>query len=137
MKKALNALKALAAISASVAGLDLTGILPLLPEGWSTYVLLIPTIGAAVVHTASVIGDYMDDGKKNDTFTYGVLLMVGLSCLFTSCSVSSYTVDGSKYDWYGSPIQQVDAEDVTPNFTITIPENLPIDLPPVTIEATK
>lgn len=49
-------------------GLDLTGILKILPEGWAAVLATVPPLLMALAHFILALGDQLDDGQKNDSF---------------------------------------------------------------------
>lgn len=90
----LTFLAGLAALGTSLGALDLSGFTSIFPAGWAKWFAIIPPLGAALVHFALAWGDYLDDGKKNDSFkvkcppvTFVLALILSLSALvFTSCA---------------------------------------------------
>ena len=65
----LRALTAVAAVSTAVAGLDLTSVINILPNNVAAIITAITLpVALAVKEVAVVIGDYLDDGKRNNSF---------------------------------------------------------------------
>lgn len=126
MKHTYNALKAIAAMLATVAGADLTGIAQIMPDDIAKWVLMVPTVSAAVLHTIKTVIDLLDDGEINGSFLG--LLVIGAMCLtLPSCKqfVPAYDVTNNSAE----PIlmgetRRIPAEDVTPIFDLPMPEQL-------------
>jgi hypothetical protein len=92
-------LTAIAGICTVIGGLDLTEILPLLPNpvaAWLTLALpVVVTVGKIVL----IIGDLLDDGIRNDSFkggTWLLLLIAVLACSGLSGCVAALDQHG---DW--------------------------------------
>lgn len=91
--KLLSTLAAVAAILTVIGGLDLSGIINLLPANVATgFSVALPAI-AALAHGVRAVGDHLDDGKRNDSWHYchpfaviGALL-IALACV--SCSAGT------------------------------------------------
>ncbi|MCU0797414.1 MAG: hypothetical protein MUF31_15950 [Akkermansiaceae bacterium] len=97
MKKVLQILAAVAAACSAVAGLDLAGILDILPEQVAPWVAVAPPVAAALFHAAIAIGDILDDGERNDSFGKLPLLLFTLGLAFLvlpSCSVVASAITG-------------------------------------------
>ncbi|RYD39439.1 MAG: hypothetical protein EOP83_36780 [Verrucomicrobiaceae bacterium] len=90
----LSAIAALAAFLTTIGGLDLSGIISLLPDTVATgFAVALPSL-AGVVHLLKAIGDFADDGKINGSFLLPFALLGGLgACVLalsmTSCSVTT------------------------------------------------
>lgn len=65
----LRVLTAVAGVATAVAGLDLLSVINILPDNVAKVVtaLTIP-VALAVKEVAVVIGDYVDDGERNNSF---------------------------------------------------------------------
>lgn len=91
MKRFLQILAAVAAACSAVAGLDLAGVIELLPEKIAPVVAVGPAIAASLFHFVVALGDVLDDGEKNDSFgkLKAVLLPLAVGSLLClpSCSV--------------------------------------------------
>lgn len=89
MKKALQFLAAVAALASGVAGLDLAGVVHLIPSPWDAWVAVAPAGAATVFHFLIGIGDLLDDGQKNDSFKVRLLpwlLLAPVALCFSSCA---------------------------------------------------
>ncbi len=111
MKRFIHILAALLGILTVIGGLDLTGFLKILPEGWAAFVATLPPLALAIGHSAIALGDQLDDGQKNGSFppsgglkmhpvtfllAVGIALMAGAlsSCkLPEGIKISGYYVD--------------------------------------------
>lgn len=87
-ERALLWLTVIAGICTVIGGLDLTQILPLLPDHVAAWlVMALPSV--VTIQKATVaIGDLLDDGIKNDSFKVGLLiggLILGCQ-LLTGCA---------------------------------------------------
>ena len=107
----LSALAAVAAFLTTIGGLDLSGIISLLPDSVATgFAVALPSL-AGVVHLLKAIGDFADDGKINGSFLLPFSLIGGLGACalalsMTSCSVTTLP-DGTQ-------TRRVDQEAVNP-----------------------
>lgn len=64
----LRLLTAVASFAGALAGLDLTGVIHLFPADVAGYVLSLNVAILGLKEVAVVAGDYIDDGKRNDSF---------------------------------------------------------------------
>lgn len=126
MKTVISILAAVAAVLSALAGLDLAGVIDILPPAVAPWVAVGPPIAAAALHFVVALGDLLDDGKKNGSFKFGrfgpvvAFLLVICFCLAsTSCTgvwagvtgqtVPSVSVQRAGHD--GAPVVQVAAAD--------------------------
>lgn len=85
-QKLLAFLAGLAALGTALGALDLTGFTSIFPEGWGKWFAILPPLGATIVHFALAWGDYMDDGKRNDSFKCAPLVWISALILALACS---------------------------------------------------
>ena len=80
---------AVAAFLTTLGGLDLSGIITLLPESVAqAFAIAFPSL-AGVVHLLRALGDFADDGKINGSFLPLVAMLCALALLLPSCSVTT------------------------------------------------
>ena len=102
----LSAVAAVAAFLTTLGGLDLSGIISLLPESVAqAFAIAFPSL-AGVVHLLKALGDFADDGKINGSFLPLIALLCALTLLLPSCSVTT-APDGTR-------TRRVDQEAVNP-----------------------
>ena len=96
----------MAAFLTTLGGLDLSGVISLLPESVAqAFAIAFPSL-AGVVHLLRALGDFADDGKINGSFLPLVALLCALALLLPSCSVTT-APDGTQ-------TRRVDQEAVNP-----------------------
>jgi succinate dehydrogenase hydrophobic anchor subunit len=86
----LSVLAAVAAFLTMLGGLDLSGIIDVLPPKVATgFATALPLL-AGIVHLLNALGDFIDDGKINGSFKSSlvVLLLVALTLTFSSCTLA-------------------------------------------------
>lgn len=86
----LSVLAAVAAFLTMLGGLDLSGIIDVLPPKVATgFATALPLL-AGVVHLLNALGDFLDDGKINGSFKSFLvaLLLVALTLSFASCAIA-------------------------------------------------
>jgi len=86
----LTWLTAIAGIATILGGLDLTEILPLLPDHIAAMLTLALPVVITVGKIAVAIGDLLDDGLRNNSFKVGLMLLLAvlLAAGMTSCVAS-------------------------------------------------
>lgn len=101
--KLLSMLASGAAILTVLGGLDLSGIISLLPSEVATgFSVALPAL-AAILHAVKAIGDRADDGEMNDSFRYcHPLVVVSALVVALSCMSCSSTPDWSVQTPYGA-----------------------------------
>lgn len=82
----LSALAALAAVLTVIGSLDLSGILPILPDQVALVLATALPGLAAVVHTIKTIGDALDDGTINGSWKPKLYP----ACLWLTCGTLSF-----------------------------------------------
>jgi hypothetical protein len=92
-------LAAIAALAATLAALDLTGIIALMPQEVAKWVVIVPSAAAAVVHFAQSLRENLDK--------YGLAIAISAALFLPSCAGLSFTVsspwgDASSQD--GGPL---------------------------------
>ena len=107
----LSALAAVAAFLSTIGGLDLSGIISLLPDSVATgFAVALPSL-AGVVHLLKAIGDFADDGKINGSFLLPFAVVGGLGACALALSMTSCTVTTLPD---GTQTRRVDQEAVNP-----------------------
>ena len=66
--KITRVLTAVAATASTVAAFDLTLAVKFLPQNWGGYILAGSAITLAVKEISVVVGDILDDGRRNGSF---------------------------------------------------------------------
>lgn len=81
-------LAAAAAFLTLLGGLDLSGIVSILPAPVATgFATALPLL-AGIVHLIKAFGDFLDDGKINGSFkALALFLVCGISVALASCAV--------------------------------------------------
>ena len=88
----LSALAAIAALLTALGGLDLSGVVNVLPEPLAAGLATALPMLVGIVHLIRAIGDFADDGKINGSFKCPALifaLALVISMFATSCSPST------------------------------------------------
>lgn|GEM_PF-1711820 len=100
--KLLHYLSATAYGASFIAGLNLIGVATFLPAHIAKPVMLVPPLFGVLGHSALAVGDYLDDGVKNDSFKCAPLACLAALCLavlgLTSCGVVETKPDGTKIE---------------------------------------
>jgi len=100
--KILHYLSATAYGASFVAGLNLIGVATFLPAHIAKPVMLVPPLFGVLGHSALAIGDYLDDGVKNDSFKCAPLACLAALCVavlsLTSCGVVETKPDGTRIE---------------------------------------
>lgn len=90
MKRIQLILAAIAAIAATVAGLDLTGFVTVLPPELAKWLVIIPSAAAAVVHIVQSVKlelEKVEEGTKSDRIPmFGVLAILAALLFLPSCA---------------------------------------------------
>ncbi|MBB5351361.1 hypothetical protein HNR46_001597 [Haloferula luteola] len=105
MKKALHILAAVAAACSALGGLDLKGIINILPENVAGVIAILPVAAIALGHVILLVGDYLDDGKKNDSF--GKLSAILLPLLLAVGFLTLQSCTGVISGLTGQPVASV------------------------------
>jgi len=95
-QKLLAALTVIAGVCTLVGGIDLTQIAPLVPDHVAAWLVLALPAMVTIGKLAVLLGDYADDGVKNDSFKVGLLIGGLFLCLGLSGCVASIDDQG---DW--------------------------------------
>jgi len=93
--KLLRLLSVLGLILAALASLDMTGYTAILPAAYAGKALAAGLFIAAIKDFIFVIGDLVDDGKKNNSWSPVVAWMLAPLCLLMlcpSCATSETTI---------------------------------------------
>lgn len=94
----LKVLAAVAAFLTFLGGLDLSGIVSVLPNEIATGFATAFPLLAGVVHLVKAFGDFADDGKINGSFRCAPLAFIGaivLALLACSCATTTTAPDGT------------------------------------------
>lgn len=83
MTRFKSILATLTAVFATIAGLDVTGIIALLPPDVAKWGVIIPSAAAAVVHLLESVGKSIDGNEAKL-----ILLAFAASCLLPSCQIT-------------------------------------------------
>ena len=83
MNRFKSILAALTAVFATIAGLDVTGIVALLPPEVAKWGVIIPSAAAAVVHLLESLGKSIDGNAVKL-----IVLAFAASCLLPSCQIT-------------------------------------------------
>lgn len=99
--KLLHYLSATAYGASFIAGLNLIGVATFLPAHIAKPLMLVPPLFGVIGHSALAIGDYLDDGVKNDSFKCAPLALLAAALIAvsacTSCTVTT-APDGTKVE---------------------------------------
>lgn len=66
----LRLLTAGASMATAAAVVDLTSVAQVLPDNVSKFIILVGPLCLGIKEVAVVIGDYLDNGKRDDSFKY-------------------------------------------------------------------
>jgi hypothetical protein len=107
-------LAALAALAATVAGLDLTGITSLLPPDAARALVIIPSAAAVIAHLVSAIGLQFEKAKADiDKIVPAALIMLGISLMALSMPACVTTTSPD-----GTEMKRMDGEAWNPFLTL-------------------
>lgn len=93
--KLLRLLSFLGLILAAIGAIDLNGLVAVLPPTTAGYFFAAGLVAAALKDAILIVGDFADDGQRNQSFKIQVLvLFLGMGCLLflPSCVTSDATV---------------------------------------------
>ncbi len=110
-RKLLNGLLALAGLCTVIGGLDLTQILPLLPDHVAAWLAMALPVVITAEKLIVAIGDLLDDGKRNDSFRVGALALLLIPALLfalPSCGLSAADVAYRRDGYHVTYIQRPD-----------------------------
>jgi NADH:ubiquinone oxidoreductase subunit 6 (subunit J) len=90
----LKVLAGATALGSFLGGLSLTGWAAVFPPDVAAVLVIVPPLGAAIVHFATAMGDRIDDGQANGSFLrchplaflFSLLLALNCAMFMTSCT---------------------------------------------------
>lgn len=112
-------------------GLDLSGIIDVLPPKVATgFATALPLL-AGIVHLIKALGDFIDDGKINGSFKsfLVVLLLLALTLSFSSCTLAFDPGTGR----FGVQTDPKAVSAIVERLNERLNEKLEKDLPPVAV----
>jgi len=119
--KLLSYLAAAAAFLTALGALDLTGVLPLLPDNVAGGLTIALPLFATIVHLIKALGDAADDGKINGSFQCAPLMFVLALVVSLAATSCTSTIPWSVRTPYGDAQSDADGViTVTPR-TVVIP----------------
>jgi hypothetical protein len=101
MKRIQLILAAIAAIAATIAGLDLTGFVAVLPPEMAKWLVIVPSGAAAIVHIAQTVKlelakleENSKDGFSDKMPAFGLLAVLAAVMFLPSCADTGYPLTG-------------------------------------------
>lgn len=92
MKTLKAVLAAVAALAATLAGLDLTGIIAVMPAEWAKVLVVVPSAAAVIAHVVQALRKAIEaEDAKFQCHPVAVILAVLLVLLCPSCTVVTTT----------------------------------------------
>lgn len=127
----LSALAAVAAFLTLLGGLDLSGIIDVLPPRVATWLATALPLLAGIVHLIRALGDFIDDGKINGSFR-SLLLVTLLAVLVLGMSACTLAFDPGT-GRFGVQTDPKAVSAIVERLNERLNEKLENDLPPVAV----